>query len=321
MASCAHTNDLFLHQVRVKKKGSKQAQIAWKDVRKQLYVKHNVDDHIQRYTVRNLLGDTEYKNVSIIAINSEGFRSEQSNALEIKTLAPSRLQLLQNELVRTRNHPADLIDMHFEIFKISQRVDRNEYLKQLLRLLNEEVDLQATVKSLNAQHAEEGGEGEEGEEEHPVNESEDANGHEVSAVPAQQTKKQKLAQLKQEQELQKKEEADKQGEEKFPNYMKRKLLFQYRLKMLAQEIKSADDTRIAMLGRQSELVHKMQATQQKLGDIVVELDRVSRFQGSMVDSSLIHGKMQRFPKDVLRDQLQQEQIKQQAFIGSAKVRS
>jgi hypothetical protein len=279
-------------------------------------VKHNVDDHIQRYTIRNLLGDTVYKNISIIAINAEGFRSEQSNALEITTLAPSRLQLLQNELVRTRNHPSDLIDMHFEIFKISQRVDRNEYIKQLLRLLNEEVDLQATVKTLKMNE-----EADAEEEAQVASEMEEGNGQQQKCnVPEQQTKKQKQLQKQQEEELQKKTEAEQEGEQKFPNYMKRKLLFQYRLKMLAQDIKSADDTRIAMLGRQSELVHKMQATQQKLGDIVVELDRVSRFQGSMVDSSLIHGKMQRFPKDVLRDQLQQEQLKQQSFIGSAKVR-
>ena len=44
------------------------------------------------------------------------------------------------------------------------------------------------------------------------------------------------------------------------------------------------------------LVHEMQVTQNRIVEVEAELDRVSRFRGDYVNSAVVHGKDQRFPK-------------------------
>jgi WD40 repeat protein len=113
------------------------------DVTKTIKVAYDRHATKQTHVIRNLIGATRYHRIAVTAVNKSKLMGPPSggvDGIEATTDDPTFLQLLQNELTRTRKHFLPLVDAHPDINGISQRVTVDEYLSMILKQLDEELN-------------------------------------------------------------------------------------------------------------------------------------------------------------------------------------
>ena len=113
------------------------------DVRKTIKVPFDRLATKQTHVIHNLIGATRYHHIQVTAVNVRKLKGPPSggiDGIEATTDEPTFLQLLQNELTRTRKHFLPLVDAHPKINGISQRVTVDEYLSMVLKQLDEELN-------------------------------------------------------------------------------------------------------------------------------------------------------------------------------------
>eukprot|EP00940_MAST-03C_sp_MAST-3C-sp2_P000037 g37.t1 len=92
----------------------------------------HVKDDVQAFSIRNLAGDTEYRNIRIRISNEAGLRSPWSDVIESVTTPPAtKLQDIVDELARAHAMQHDFVDSSFFRQEYPQRYTREAYVELL----------------------------------------------------------------------------------------------------------------------------------------------------------------------------------------------
>lgn len=112
---------------------------------------HSLDPESLEFTITDLPGSTEIRNVVLRSTSESGLIGQASQELlSLKTNPPNRMQVLLQELDRANRSTARFIDTEIYHDKMLQRFEKFEYIKRIqdeIELLNRELRKEAGRKA------------------------------------------------------------------------------------------------------------------------------------------------------------------------------
>ena len=224
------------------------------------------------HSLLDLRGDTNFKNWEIRAITEAGLKSEPSTHANIRTKEPTRRQLVQKEILRTKQTQGEFIDSDFYQGFV-QREEKLAFLGRLeeeLASLPEDLDETLFVGSAGQKKAKKRW----GKLKFGAAASRGlgfgANGGKGLV------------------------DDDAINEQLMPGFTRRKTQFTYRIKQLEEEIEQLEKDKNDAVSNRSYLTYQMGHMQTRIIALQAEMDRVATFKGDEINSDVIHGTDQRF---------------------------
>ncbi|KAJ1448750.1 fibronectin type III [Pelagophyceae sp. CCMP2097] len=260
----------------------------------------NVGGPATRKVLRGLRGGTDYEHVAIAALSVKRLLSPFCRlGGVITTLPPSARALLETELARAAAVRGDFLDTDF-YQGFLQREAKADYVSRL------ESDLQQTIEAeLRESLATPPADGVEQEEADELLE-------EAAVLSAAESVKASAYVPT----------ADEDDEAEacalVPGYLLQRGQFEHRLEALRVGILDAEKVQTASFVERAALTKSMADCQLRLLAIQAEVDRVSGLRAQYINSSVMHGSVQRFTKPQLQKDLQLELEKCFGKIADAK---
>ena len=238
--------------------------------------------YMEEYMMIDLRGDNDYKDIQLVAINKDQYRSEPVEIKLVRTKPPSMRQRLQKELQRAKSCKDDNIDTDFYT-GFMQRENCADYIARI------EADLAVVI--------------EQGEEDTS----------ELDQLHVQKNRRWKQLKFARRMTVSKKdgehfvdEDAEAIYETIIPGYATRKVQFTYRVKKLEEEIVECERIRVDSVAKRVGLANQMRDTQTRIIEVQGEIDRVHAFKGESINSNVMHGTDKRFDVHQLKLDLEEE---------------
>lgn len=247
------------------------------------------------FKLRDLRGETDYVNIEVRAKNKAGQEGDAEKIDKVTTLPPSMRELLIKELKRAEAVEGDFVDTDF-YQGFLQREYKRDYVARLKADLAEAYQMEKDIAVRDEA-------------------SEELAKRRWAASKSIVGSARMFAMVDEPPE-ELSEEA--QMEKAVPEYKRKRTQFEHRLKQLEKQIEKAEADQLKCFADRAALTRAMADQQERVLEVRAEIDRVAGVKAPYINSSVIHGSVQRFTKPQLQRDLQIEMEKCLGEIADSK---
>lgn len=267
---------------------------------------------VLRYDLNELDGNVEHEDIYVVAINNndpedpDAKEGERSDSYTVRTKLPDRLQMVRNEIRRTKALKVKYVDTEF-FQGFMQRLERTDYID---KLKSEETVL---VAEMEARARGEAG-------------PKFRKGQLYSQGKKRRGRRRRRRRRRSDRERDGSSPDGRMHEEgavdtdlQYQRYlvMKRNQFF-HKMKKLNEEIGDIQNEITGLLARRVELTKGMYDADEKLRTFTAELDRARVFKGKFMDTTVLHKFATRFEREALISVLERHCEDNVAYIAASK---
>lgn len=246
------------------------------------------------FVLRDLRGETDYVNIEVRARNASGHEGISERIAKVTTMPPSMREMLQKELQRATSVDGEFVDTDF-YQGFLQRELKKDYVARLRADLAEAyaIEKDAVVRDEASQ--------EQAKKRWAAGRSTVASARMFAMTDEPEEEDEETRMVK-----------------AVPEYKRKRTQFEHRLKQLEIGIKKAEAEQLSCFADRAALTRAMATQQERILEVRAEIDRVSTVKAPYINSSVIHGSVQRFTKPQLQRDLQIEMEKCLGEIADSK---